>query len=106
MNLSELIKKHDDLKEDISEMHYELMNTEIDLFSEKWNELNKKYVELVSLLNSVVEIHRVEKVNRVELIVNAKRVWNSWNLKNVKISFQDNERTIKVFAEEEFKDNG
>ena len=46
--------------------------------------------------NSILQ-HRFPNVTRVEVIDSTGRVYSEWDVKDVSISVQDNERTLKVF---------
>jgi len=39
----------------------------------------------------------LSKISRIELIDETGRVYTNWNVKEVKLDVQDDERTLKVF---------
>jgi hypothetical protein len=49
--------------------------------------------------DEIKELVEFKEVTRIELIRNAKRLYVTHSVKNVKISLQDNNRTLKIFFE-------
>lgn len=45
-----------------------------------------------------------DKVTRVELIDNSGRLFSRWDIGNVKVLLSDDDRTLKVFIEEDVEE--
>ena len=51
--------------------------------------------------DQIKELVNFDKVTRIELIEDGKRRFVTWTAKNVQLSLQDSNRTLKVFFIEE-----
>lgn len=51
--------------------------------------------------DQIKELVNFDKVTRIELIKDGKRSFVTWNAKHVQLSLQDDNRTLKVFFNEE-----
>ena len=51
-------------------------------------------------MDEIKELVNFNKVTRIELIKNAKRHFVTYDAKEVQISLQDNDRTLKIFFKE------
>ena len=49
-------------------------------------------------MNELNELNDVEKVTRLEVIDESGRAYVRWNLESIQVSFQDNNRTLKIFV--------